>query len=169
MQFVKQTLALVSRRFTTIISTIGLVFDKPDLQYCGHGSMDQNRSVFGMLLLKPFQVKSVFMNRTPLPGMNKDSYWIGLSRNKDGGMEWTDGSVVVSKRNNYVIILMLQDSCRSKNVKNSRLMQTGRQVNLQRHGMGKLKIVQEFTAVANGMMIHVVISSPLFAESPVQW
>ena len=41
------------------------------------------------------QVKSVFMNRTPLPGMNKDSYWIGLSRNKDGGMEWTDGSVVV--------------------------------------------------------------------------
>ena len=109
------------------------------------------------------------MNRTPLPGMNKDSYWIGLSRNKDGGMEWTDGSVVVSKRNNYVIILMLQDSCRSKNVKNFRLMQTGRQVNLQRHGMGKLKIVREFTVVANGMMILVVINSLSFAESLVQW
>ena len=113
------------------------------------------------------------MNRTPLPGMNKDSYWIGLSRNKDGGMEWTDGSVVVSKRNNYVInygiILMWQDSCRSKNVKNFRLMQTGRQVNLQRHGMGKQKIVQEFTVVANGMMILVVINSLSFAESLVQW
>ena len=122
-----------------------------------------------MSLLKPFQVKSVFMNRTPLPGMNKDSYWIGLSRNKDGGMEWTDGSVVVSKRNNYVIILMLQDSCRSKNVKNFRLMQTGRQVNLQKHGMEKLKTVQEFTAVENGMMILAVINSLSFAESLVQW
>ena len=51
------------------------------------------------------QVKSVFMNRTPLPGMNKDSYWVGLSRNKDGGMEWTDGSVVVSNSSACLTIL----------------------------------------------------------------
>ena len=47
------------------------------------------------------------MNRTPIPGMNKDSYWVGLSRNKDGGMEWTDGSVVVSNSSVYFIILIL--------------------------------------------------------------
>ena len=28
--------------------------------------------------------------------MTKTSYWIGLSRNNDGGLEWTDGSIVVS-------------------------------------------------------------------------
>ena len=53
------------------------------------------------------QVKSVFMNRTPLPGMNKDSYWVGLSRNKDGGMEWTDGSVVVSNSSACLTIFNL--------------------------------------------------------------
>ena len=52
-------------------------------------------------------MKSVFMNRTPIPGMNKDSYWVGLSRNKDGGMEWTDGSIVVSLRNNHVIYYVI--------------------------------------------------------------
>ena len=52
-------------------------------------------------------MKSVFMNRTPIPGMNKDSYWVGLSRNKDGGMEWTDGSVVVSYSSVYFIIFIL--------------------------------------------------------------
>ena len=54
------------------------------------------------------QVKSVFMNRTPIPGMNKDSYWVGLSRNKDGGMEWTDGSVVVSNLSACLTIFKLE-------------------------------------------------------------
>ena len=100
------------------------------------------------------------MNRTPIPGMNKDSYWVGLSRNKDGGMEWTDGSVVVSNSSVYLITFHFEFS---------RPMPTGHQENHQKHGMEKLKIVQEFTAVANGMTIPVVINFLLFAEFPVPW
>ena len=51
----------------------------------------------------------------------------------------------------------------------SRPMPTGHQENHQKRGMVKLKIVQEFTAVANGMMIHVVINFLLSAEFPDQW
>ena len=48
-------------------------------------------------------------------------------------------------------------------------MPTGPQENHQKRGMEKLKIVQEFTAVASGMMIPAVINFLLFAEFPVPW
>ena len=39
------------------------------------------------------KVKSIFMNRLiPEGGSKQDQYWIGLSRNEDGGMTWVDGS-----------------------------------------------------------------------------
>ena len=50
-----------------------------------------------------------------------------------------------------------------------RPMQTGHLANHQKHGMEKLKIVQEFIAVANGMMIRAAINFLLFAEFPVLW
>ena len=41
------------------------------------------------------RVKSVFLNREPIPGANKQKFWIGMSRNDDGGYAYTDGSPTV--------------------------------------------------------------------------
>ena len=40
-------------------------------------------------------MKAVFAARTVVPGApNKDTYWIGLNRNPEGGFTYTDGSPV---------------------------------------------------------------------------
>ena len=55
------------------------------------------------------------MNRDPLAGSSKQHYWIGMTRNSEGGYEYTDGSPTVNTPIiNYLVTTI------SKNFKQNR-------------------------------------------------